>query len=269
MSVQVKICGINSMAAADAAVRASADYAGLVFFHRSPRFVKADAAAALSQRLRGRARVVALLVDARDEEIVSAIAAARPDFLQLHGSETPERTAEIRGRFNLPVIKSMAIAEADDLTVAPSYEKVADMLLFDARAPENASRPGGHGAAFDWQLLRGWKFAKPWLLAGGLNLENVARAIRAANAPGVDVSSGVETEPGMKSPEMIAEFVARRSGVRTTDLLPQTIAWMLLGVALSAYEYWLDDEAVSLPQALGDSFDVVRAGLDGLEPRRR
>ncbi len=218
MGIQVKICGVNSVPAADAAMRAGADYAGLVFFHRSPRFVKSDAATSLAQRLRGRARIVALVADAGDEEIARAIAAAQPDLLQLHGSETAERVAAVRTRFGLPVIKSMAIAEAADLSVAAEYEKVADMLLFDAKAPVNATRPGGHGAAFDWQLLRGRRFARPWLLAGGLGVENVGRAIRAADAPGVDVSSGVETAPGVKSPEMIAEFVAH---ARAAALAPE------------------------------------------------
>lgn len=207
------------MAAADAAVRAGADYAGLVFFHRSPRFVKPDAAASLSQRLRGRTRIVALVADAGDEEIAMAVAAAKPDFLQLHGSETAERVSAVRARFGLPVIKSMAIAEAADLSAAADYESVADMFLFDAKAPEDATRPGGHGAAFDWQLMRGRKIARPWLLAGGLTVENVARAIRVAGAPGVDVSSGVETSPGVKSGEMIAEFV---SHVRAAALAPET-----------------------------------------------
>lgn len=208
MSILVKICGINSTDAADAAARAGADYGGLVFFRRSPRFVEPDAARALAMRLRGRLRLVALFADPRDEEIASAVALVKPDYLQLHGSEEPQRVAELRAKFGIPVIKGMAIAEAGDLSVARDYEKVADMFLFDAKAPENATRPGGHGAAFDWQILRGRKFARPWLLAGGLTLENVARAIRAAEAPGVDVSSGVETEPGVKSPEMIAEFVS-------------------------------------------------------------
>ena len=167
MTLMVKICGINSAGAADATLRAGADFAGLVFFPRSPRFVKRDVAHSLAQRLRGRLRIVALVVDARDEEIATAIEAANPDYLQLHGRETPERTAQIRARFNLPVIKGLAITDADNLAVTPQYEKAADMLLFDTKAPADASRPGGHGAAFDWQLLRGRKFAKPWLLAGG------------------------------------------------------------------------------------------------------
>jgi phosphoribosylanthranilate isomerase len=208
MSVQVKICGITTPEAADAAVRAGADFAGLVFFPKSPRRVGSEQAAALASRLRGRCRVVALVADASDMEIETAVRAARPDFLQLHGRETPDRVASIRSRFGVPVIKSVPIAEANDFASVPGLERVADMLLFDAKAPDSARRPGGHGAAFDWQLLRGRSFSRPWLLAGGLSPQNVARAIRAADAPGVDISSGVETAPGVKSPELIRDFVA-------------------------------------------------------------
>ena len=206
--VEVKICGINSPEAADTAASAGADYAGLVFFPPSPRHVSYEQAASLAARLRNRCRIVAVLVDAVDAEIDAAVKAARPDFLQLHGRETPERVAAIRQRFSISVIKAMAIADAADLVVVPPYERVADMLLFDAKAPQSASRPGGHGAAFDWQLLRNRSFTRPWLLSGGLAPENVARAIRACDAPGVDCSSGVETSPGAKSPQLIRDFVA-------------------------------------------------------------
>ena len=157
--------------------------------------------------MRGRLRLVALVADADDEWIAAAVAAVRPDFLQLHGRETVERAGDIRTRFGVPLIKALAVAEACDLAVAPSWYAVADMLMFDAKAPEGL-RPGGHGVAFDWSLLRGRSFARPWFLAGGLNPENVARAAAGAAAPGVDVSSGVETAPGSKSPEMIAAFVS-------------------------------------------------------------
>jgi phosphoribosylanthranilate isomerase len=195
-------------------VRAGADFAGLVFFPASPRNLRADQAASLSARLRGRTRIAALLVDANDEAIAAAIAAAQPDFLQLHGHETPARVAEIRGLFGKPVIKALPVAEASDLAAASAYEPVADMLLFDAKAPANAARPGGHGAAFDWQLLRGRSFSRPWLLGGGLHAENVARAIETSGAGGVDVSSGVETSAGMKSAEMIAAFVMAARGAQ-------------------------------------------------------
>lgn len=206
--VQVKICGINSPAAADAAALAGADYAGLVFFPPSPRHVGYDQAAFLSSRVRGRCRVAAVVVDATDAEIEAAVNAARPDFLQLHGKESAERVVAIRHRFGVPVIKAISIADADDLLAVPSFESVADMLLFDAKAPVSAPRPGGHGAAFDWRLLAGRRFSRPWILGGGLNAENVGRAVRACDAPAADCSSGVETAPGVKDANLIREFVA-------------------------------------------------------------
>lgn len=206
--VQVKICGIDSADAADSAASAGADYAGLVFFPGSPRHVTYEQAASLAARLRNRCRIVAVLVDASDAEIELAVRAVRPHVLQLHGRETVERVAAIRQRFELPVMKAIAVADASDLSAVPAYQCVTDMLLFDGKPPDSASRPGGHGAAFDWQLLRGRKFARPWLLSGGLNAENVARAIWSCDAPGVDCSSGVEIAPGVKSPPLIREFVA-------------------------------------------------------------
>jgi len=149
-----------------------------------------------------------VLVDSTDAEIEVAVHACRPDLLQLQGRESPERVAAIRQRFGLPVMKAIAIADAADLLGVPSYERVTDLLLFDAKPPASAARPGGHGAAFDWQLLHGRKFSSPWLLSGGLTTDNFARAIRACDAPGVDCSSGVETSPGVKSPQLIRDFVS-------------------------------------------------------------
>jgi phosphoribosylanthranilate isomerase len=220
MGVLVKICGINAAEAADAAVQAGADFVGLNFHPTSPRFVKPEVARSLADRLRGRVRLVVLLSDAADQEIAAAIGAARPDFVQLHGAETPERVGAVRARFGLPVIKAVAVAEAADFASVPGYEKAADMILFDAKAPRGADRTGGHGAAFDWQLLRGRSFSRPWLLAGGLNAENVARAIRSGEAPGVDVSSGVETAPGLKSAELIRTFVANARNAQFSTVSP-------------------------------------------------
>ena len=204
MPVQVKICGINSVEAADAAVRAGADFAGLVFYKKSPRNIAPAVGARLADQLRNRVKVVALFVDAGDDELHHAIGIVRPDFLQLHGCETPERAAAIHSRFGVPVVKAVPVADADDLKNIRAYEDVADMLLFDAKG----ATPGGNGAAFDWQLLRGRSFMRPWFLAGGLNAGNVARAIQATGAQGVDVSSGVETVPGVKDARMIREFVS-------------------------------------------------------------
>jgi phosphoribosylanthranilate isomerase len=153
-------------------------------------------------------KLVAVMADPVDERLGAVVAAVRPDLIQLHGQETAERVGAIRSRFGVPVMKVKAVATADDLAGMAAYEDAADMLMFDAKAPAGAAREGGHGAAFDWQILRGRKFLKPWLLAGGLNAESVARAIRACEPPGVDVSSGVESAPGRKSPEMIAAFVS-------------------------------------------------------------
>jgi phosphoribosylanthranilate isomerase len=208
MSVQVKICGINSAASADAALRAGADFIGLVFHANSPRNVKPEQAASLAAQIRGRARIVVLLSDADNAALDRAIAAVRPDFLQLHGRESVERAGSIKARTGIAIIKAISVAGAQDISAASAYEKVADMMMFDAKAPANATREGGNGVAFDWQLLSGRSFARPWFLAGGLNAGNVARAISISGARGVDVSSGVEIAPGVKSPEMIASFVS-------------------------------------------------------------
>ncbi|HLY05092.1 MAG TPA: phosphoribosylanthranilate isomerase [Rhizomicrobium sp.] len=206
MATKVKICGLTRPEDALAAARAGADFAGLVFHPGSPRYVSPDKAGAIAAALRGRVPVVALFVDAGDQTIAGGAAAARPDFLQLHGSESPKRVAEIRARFGIPVVKAIGISEAQDFDQVPEYEAVADMLLFEGKTASGLQ--GGMGCAFDWQLLRERRIRKPWLLAGGLNVQNVARAIRTAGAPGVDVSSGVETAPGIKDAQKIADFVA-------------------------------------------------------------
>jgi phosphoribosylanthranilate isomerase len=217
MSILVKICGINSAEAADAAVRAGADLGGLVFHSKSPRHLSLDAARALADRMRGRLRLTALFADADDATIAAALAAVQPVYIQLHGHETPERTSQVRARFGLPVIKAIAVAEAADFAAVPDYEIAADILLFDAKPADGAPRPGGYGAPFDWQLLRGRSFARPWLLAGGLTAENVARAIAASGAPGVDVSSGVEITSGVKNAGLIADFVSAARNVHLAE----------------------------------------------------
>ncbi len=217
MGLLVKICGINSADAADAAVRAGADLAGLMFRDRSPRKLGPEQATTLASRLRGRLKVAVVLSDPTDEALVVATVAAKPDFIQLHGSETPERVAAVRAKFGIDVIKAIAVAEAADLDRAAQFEDCADMLLFDAKPPAGADREGGHGRIFDWQLLRGRKYRRPWLLAGGLDPQNVARAIRSCEAPGVDVSSGVEESPGRKNAELIAQFVAKARGAEFVD----------------------------------------------------
>ncbi|HSM94790.1 MAG TPA: phosphoribosylanthranilate isomerase [Rhizomicrobium sp.] len=215
MSIQVKICGINSVESADAAARAGADFAGLILQKASHRYVGLERSAAIARHLRGRIRITALLVDASDDEVAAVARDIAPDFLQLHGRETPARVSEIVSRFRIPAIKAFGIAEAADLANVSAYDDVAEMFLFDAKPPAGAVTPGGHGVAFDWQILRNSHFARPWLLAGGLNPENVARAISISGAPGVDVSSGVEIAPGQKSAELIRAFV---EGVRTATV---------------------------------------------------
>ena len=208
MAILVKICGINSAETADAALRAGADFVGLMFHPNSPRKVDLEQAASLAARLRGRVRIVAVLRDPSDDQIAAIKAQVNPDLIQLHGAEPPARVAAIRETFQVGLIKAIGVAEPSDLAGVGAYEESVDLFLFDAKPPAGATREGGHGTAFDWRIVSGQRIGRPWLLAGGLDAENVARAIAASNAPGVDVSSGVETAPGVKSAEKIAAFVA-------------------------------------------------------------
>lgn len=208
MAVQVKICGLNSTAAADAAVRAGAEFGGLVFFARSPRNLTLEQAAPLAARMKGRLRLAALVVDESDDALAAIAGRIKPDFFQLHGKETPKRVAEIVARFGIPAIKALPLAAPGDLAEAAAYEEMSEMFLFDAAPAADATRPGGHGASFDWRMLKDRQIRRPWFLAGGLNPENVARAIDVSGAGYVDVSSGVESAPGVKSDVRIAEFVA-------------------------------------------------------------
>jgi phosphoribosylanthranilate isomerase len=207
MSVLVKICGLSTRPTLDAALDAGADLVGFVFFEPSPRHVPLDLGSPLSAHVAGRARKVVLTVDADDATLAAVIEVFAPDLLQLHGSETPERVGDIRKLFGLPVIKALGLNEPDDLRMAAAYAEVADHLLFDAKPPPDASRPGGNGASFDWHLLRGFAAKKPWLLAGGLTPDRVAEALVATGAPGLDVSSGVESTPGVKDIAKIQAFL--------------------------------------------------------------
>jgi len=207
MTVQVKICGLTRPDDADAVAAAGADFAGLVFHPGSPRHLRSEQARAIAERLRGRVRIVALLANPTDAMLAEAVAAAQPDFIQLHGSESAARVAELRSRSGKPVIKAMGVSDKTDFGGLSGYETAADMLLFDAK-PSPGATPGGRGRAFDWQLLRTRTIAKPWLLAGGLDAENVGRAILISGASGVDVSSGVECAPGVKDHDAIRAFIA-------------------------------------------------------------
>jgi phosphoribosylanthranilate isomerase len=207
MPLLIKICGLNTPESVDTALEAGADAVGFVFFPPSPRHLGFEAARALGARVRDRALKVALAVDAADDWLAAVIEALRPDMLQLHGKETRDRVVMVRTRFGLPVIKALPIAERADLTPIRLYASVADRLLFDARAPREATRPGGLGKSFDWRLLEGIDPGVPFMLSGGLDAGNVAEALRITNAPAVDVSSGVERAPGEKDPDKIRAFI--------------------------------------------------------------
>ncbi len=201
----IKICGISTRQALDAAIRARADHVGLNFYPQSPRYVAPARAAELAPQAVGQIGRVGVFVDADDAAIGDALTAAGLDAIQLHGSESPERAAQVRARFGRPVWKVISVATADDVTRADFFAGAADLILFDARTPKG-SLPGGMGLAFDWGLVAGWKGPLPWGLAGGLTPDNVAEAVRLTGAPLVDTSSGVESAPGRKDVDKIAAF---------------------------------------------------------------
>ncbi len=210
----VKICGLSEPITMHAALEAGADMVGLVFFAKSPRNVNVEQAAALAKMAKGKATVVALVVDADDKLLRLITKRVRPDFFQAHGNETPARVSEIAKLTGVKVIKALAVREAEDVAKAQSYDGKAELILFDAKAPETLKNalPGGNGVSFDWTLLNGSK--GQFMLSGGLNPENVAEAIRVTGAPIVDVSSGVESSPGIKDTALIRKFIeqAKLSG---------------------------------------------------------
>ncbi len=208
MDLTVKICGLRTPETLHAAIEAGADWVGFVFFPKSPRHVSLDEARALGPLVAGRAQKVALLVDAPDAMIADVIAALQPDFLQLHGHETPERVGKIKQRFGVPLIKAVGIAGQDDLIQARAYERVVDWMLYDAKPPKQAVLPGGNGVSFDWTLLKEAGKQHHFMLSGGLDADNVANALAITGAAGVDVSSGVESAPGIKDTKRIKAFMA-------------------------------------------------------------
>ncbi len=212
MATKVKICGLKTEAALEAALAAGADYVGLVFFPPSPRNVTPATAKALAAKARGRAKIVALMVDPDDALIDTVLASADPDLLQLHGDETPERLREIHNRWGKPVMKAIKVETAADARTAADYRGAADLVLFDACPPADSTRPGGNGAPFDWRTLLGIEHRMPYVLSGGLTPDNVAEAIRITGAAVVDVSSGVESRPGEKDPELIRRFLRAAKG---------------------------------------------------------
>ena len=217
MSLLVKICGLSTRETLDVALQAGADMVGFVFFSPSPRHLSLDTARELGRQAKGRAVKVALTVDADDATLSNIVETLQPDLLQLHGKETIARLRDIKARFGLPVMKVIAVETSADLGALPGFAGVADRILFDARAPKGATRPGGLGAVFDWQLLSKLDLKLPYMVSGGLTADNVAEAARVTGAGGVDVSSGVESAPGVKDPEMILKFI--RAARATEELM--------------------------------------------------
>lgn len=207
MTVEIKICGLSTPETLGAAIAAGADHVGFVLFPRSPRHVEVERAAQLAAQARGKAGVVVLTVDADDALLDRVVAEVKPDVLQLHGSETPQRVAELKTRYGVPVWKAVAIATSEDVIAAEGYDGVADRVLFDAKPPKGATRPGGNAVTFDWTLLAKLDGAKRFVLSGGLDPENVGEALKVTCAPAVDVSSGVEIRPGLKDADKIEAFV--------------------------------------------------------------
>ncbi len=223
MPLTVKICGLKTSDALEAALVAGADMVGFVFFPPRPRHLGLVGARVLGDQVAGRAKKVALTVDADDKLLGEIVATLHPDMLQLHGKESPERVALVRTLFGLPVMKAIPVAARADLAAVRQYARVADRLIFDARAPQEATRPGGLGKPFDWTLLAGVDTTVPFMLSGGLDARNVAEALKVTNAPGVDVSSGVESEPGVKDANKIREFIATARAAAPLELPKESI----------------------------------------------
>lgn len=202
----IKICGLSTKEAIDHVIARRASHVGFIFFEKSPRYVEPDVAADLITHVRGRAKTVAVTVDADNDLLEEIVFAARPDMLQLHGHESPDRVVTVKALFGLPVIKAFSLRSPDDLVPVGEYDGVADHLLFDAKPPKNATLPGGNGVTFDWRLLAGWRPTIPYFLSGGLTAENVEAALMETGAPGLDVSSGVESAPGVKDAARIDAF---------------------------------------------------------------
>jgi phosphoribosylanthranilate isomerase len=214
MDPLIKICGLSTPETLLAALDNHAHLVGFIFFPKSPRNVSVPQAAALRDLARGRAMGVAVTVDAGDAQLDEIVAAMQPDVLQLHGHETPERVLDVKARYKLPVIKALSISEAADLLAVKAYVGVANKLLLDAKAPKGSELPGGNGVSFDWTLLSALDPGLDYMLSGGLNAANVGEALRVSKAPGLDVSSGVESAPGIKDIGLINEFFAAINAAR-------------------------------------------------------
>lgn len=217
--ISVKICGLTRPEDVVAAAEAGARYLGFVFFEKSPRHVTPELAADLALACPVGVAKVALTVNADDTLLDAICASGAADILQLHGHETPQRVQQVKSRYGLPVMKAIGVRDADDLAAIDTYAAVADQLLIDAKPPQNATLPGGNGLAFDWRLLAGRKYwTRPWMLAGGLTPQNVAQAVQITGARQVDVSSGVESAPGIKDAGLMAEFIAAAAGAAAPKL---------------------------------------------------
>lgn len=206
MALDIKICGLKSDEAMAAALAGGASHVGFIFFARSPRYVEPAEAGRLRQAAIGKARAVAVTVDADDAVLDEIVAKMHPDMLQLHGSETPERVAEVKARYGLPVTKVFSVSEAADLERIKPFVGIADRFMFDAKPPKGSQLPGGNGVAFDWRILAGLDAGLDYMLSGGLNAANIGDALRSANPPAIDISSGVESAPGVKDPALIEQF---------------------------------------------------------------
>ncbi|CAN7155095.1 phosphoribosylanthranilate isomerase [Mesorhizobium caraganae] len=206
MALDIKICGLKTDEAMAAALAGGASHVGFIFFAKSPRYVEPAQAGRLRQAAIGKAKAVAVTVDADDAFLDEIVAEMRPDMLQLHGAETPERVAELKARYGLPVMKVFSVSEAADLERLKPFIGIADRFMFDAKPPKGSQLPGGNGVAFDWRILAGLDAGLDYMLSGGLNAANIGDALRSANPPAIDISSGVESAPGVKDPALIEQF---------------------------------------------------------------
>jgi phosphoribosylanthranilate isomerase len=206
MKPDIKICGLKTAEAIDRAVARGATHIGFIFFEKSPRYIEPDDAARLADRVRGRAKIVAVVVNPTNDDLDEIVATLRPDILQLHGDESPERVLTIKAVYGLPVMKAFSVRTADDLKRVEAYIGIADRFLFDAKPPKGSELPGGNGVSFDWTLLSWLDGTVDYMLSGGLNKDNIAEALAITKAPGLDASSGLESAPGVKSVALIDEF---------------------------------------------------------------
>lgn len=206
MRPDIKICGLKTPEAVERAVRRGASHIGFIFFEKSPRNIEPDIAGHLADAVRGAVKIVAVTVDADNDDLDEIIALLKPDMLQLHGHESPDRVLTIKAIYGLPVIKAFSVRDADDLKKIEPYIGIADSFLFDAKPPAGSDLPGGNGVSFDWQLMHALDGSVDYMLSGGLNKDNIALALQVTQAPGIDVSSGVESAPGVKDLKLIDEF---------------------------------------------------------------